>query len=390
MADTDRARRFRPQATEDPAAYIDGRADRRGTPPHPTTGQRPRPAPVQARQDVVDVAAFIRRVDTERGQGRPAPRPQPMQTILGAFHGSPATQATVQILAAAATARHFGGENSSAARKWEKLAQDNAARLEAMRAQQYLQEQSRYVQAQLLPEESDRRINERVAADRETDRRAFDAAGALALSYVAVKSLPPLRQARRPVPRTPPRRRAHRGFPRRGFPHRGTDPRSADRKRHRGSRGGYRERTGHTRVRTRDGRPRHRLRDRPGHRRGRGCPTALPRRCEPAQPRAVVGTRCCDEWSSPVGDRDAQPRTPIRPHPRGRIRPRDEDRTRSGYGSRVLSTPDVRGHISPCRLRGTPGSRDAPGCPLQLPACRRRCAAWSSCPKDGRPYDGDT
>ncbi|WP_323754814.1 hypothetical protein [Rhodococcus rhodochrous] len=145
---------------------------------------------MQARQDVVDVAAFIRKVDTERSQGRPAPLPQPMQTILGAFHGSPATQTTVQILAAAATARHFGGENA-AARKWEKLAQDNAARLSAMRAQQYRQEQTRYVEAQLPPEEIDRRINERVAADRETDKLAFDAAGALALSYVAVKSLPP-------------------------------------------------------------------------------------------------------------------------------------------------------------------------------------------------------
>lgn len=194
MADTDRTRRFRrtrPQTTEDPAAYIDARADRRAAPPQPRTAQGPRPAPVQARQDVVDVAAFIRKVDTGRSHGRPVPRPQPMQTILGAFHGSPATQTTVQILAAAATARHFGGENSAAASKWEKLAQDNAARLEAMRAQQYRQEQSRYVQAQMPLEDIDRRINERVAADHETDKRAFDAAGALALSYVAVKSLPP-------------------------------------------------------------------------------------------------------------------------------------------------------------------------------------------------------
>jgi len=195
MVDTDRTRRFRrarPQTmTEDPAAYIDARAGRRGTPPRPTTAQAPRSASAQARQDVIDVVAFIHKVDTERSQGRPAPRPQPMQTILGAFRGFPATQTTVQILAAAATARHFGGENSTA-RKWEKLAQDNAARLDAMRARQHRQEQSRYVQAQLPPEEIDRRISERVTADRETDKRAFDAAGALALSYVAAKSLPPL------------------------------------------------------------------------------------------------------------------------------------------------------------------------------------------------------
>ncbi len=60
-----------------------------------------------------------------------------------------------------------------------------------MRAQQYRQEQTRYVEAQLPPEEIDRRITERLASDHETDKRAFDAAGALALSYVAVKSLPP-------------------------------------------------------------------------------------------------------------------------------------------------------------------------------------------------------
>ncbi|MDO1481599.1 hypothetical protein [Rhodococcus ruber] len=193
MADTDRTRRFRrtrPQEATEPAAYIDARAGRRGTSPQPTTAQAPRPASVQARQDVVDVAVFIRTVETERSQGRPAPRPQSMKTILGGFHGSPATQTTVQMLAAAATARHFGGEHSAAACTWEKLAQDNALRLEALRARQYRQDRSRYVQAQLPPEEIDRRIDERVAADRETDKRAFDAAGALALSYVAAGSLP--------------------------------------------------------------------------------------------------------------------------------------------------------------------------------------------------------
>lgn len=186
MADTERTRRFRPRPSGDTAAHIGP-----VTPPGAWQQPRPRPAPVQAKQDVVDVAAFIRKVETERSQGQPAPRPQPMQNVLGAFRGSPGTQTTVQVLAAAATARHFGGEHSAAARKWAKLAQDNAARLDAMRAQQYRQEQARYVQAQMPPEEIDRRMAERVAADHENDRRAFDAAGALALSYVAVKSLPP-------------------------------------------------------------------------------------------------------------------------------------------------------------------------------------------------------
>ncbi|AYA27494.1 hypothetical protein C6369_025855 [Rhodococcus rhodochrous] len=190
MADTNRPRRFRRTRTHvggDAAAFIDARAARNAAPQQP----QPRPAAVQARQDVVDVAAFVGRVEAERSQGRPAPQPQPMKTVLGVFHGSPATQTTVQILAAAATARHFGGENSAAARKWEWLAQDNAARLEAMRAAQYRQEQDRCVQAQMPPEEMDRQLRARVAADREVDQRAFDAASAVALSYVAAKALPP-------------------------------------------------------------------------------------------------------------------------------------------------------------------------------------------------------
>ncbi|UYF97181.1 hypothetical protein OCS65_28130 (plasmid) [Rhodococcus aetherivorans] len=194
MADTDRTRRFRrtrPHQSGDAAAFIDARAARNAAPQQLPAQPQPRPAAVQARQDVVDVAAFVRKVETERSQGRPAPQPQPMKTVLGAFHGSPATQTTVQILAAAATARYFGGENSAAARKWQRLVQDNAARLEAMRAAQYRQDQARCVQAQMPPEEMDRQLRARVAADREVDRRAFDAAGAVALSYVAAKALPP-------------------------------------------------------------------------------------------------------------------------------------------------------------------------------------------------------
>src|SRR5690606_26425772 len=40
------------------------------------------------------------------------------------------------------------------------------------------------------PDEIQRRIAEREAADRDSDKRAFDAAAALALSYVAAKSVP--------------------------------------------------------------------------------------------------------------------------------------------------------------------------------------------------------
>ncbi|WP_348257222.1 hypothetical protein, partial [Salmonella enterica] len=85
-----------------------------------------------------------------------------MKAVLGAFQGSPATQTTVQILAAAATARHFHGQNSAVARKWEQLAQDNAVRLEAMRAAQHQQQQIRYVQEQVSPQEMDRQLRARI------------------------------------------------------------------------------------------------------------------------------------------------------------------------------------------------------------------------------------
>ncbi|WP_277371927.1 hypothetical protein [Rhodococcus rhodochrous] len=119
-----------------------------------------------------------------------------MNDVLGAFRGQPAHQLTIQVLAAAATTRHLGASAHNTrkweqnTRKWEQLAQQNAERLEALRAQQYRQEQQRYVQVQMPPDEIQRRIAEREAADRDNDKRAFDAAAALALSYVAAKSVP--------------------------------------------------------------------------------------------------------------------------------------------------------------------------------------------------------
>lgn len=146
---------------------------------------------MQATQDVVDVAAFLGKVETERRQGRPAPTPQSMQNVLGAFRSAPGTQTAIQVLAAAATARYFGGAQSANALKWEALAQENAVRLEAIRAQQHRQEQVRYAASQMPQEQIHQRTAERAYADAEMDRRVFDAAAALALSYVAVRSLPP-------------------------------------------------------------------------------------------------------------------------------------------------------------------------------------------------------
>ena len=190
MADNDRKRRFR--STPDrsfnahPGSLFYDPDTSAPTSAHAAPRRRP---DAQATQDVIDVAAFIGKVETERSHGRPAPTPQPMQNVLGAFRGSPAAQTTIQILAAAATARHFGPQSANA-RKWEKLAQDNAGRLEAAKAQQYRQEQAR-PEVGVAAGQLQQRTAERAQADAENDRRVFDAAAALALSYVAVKSLPP-------------------------------------------------------------------------------------------------------------------------------------------------------------------------------------------------------
>ncbi|MGV9718895.1 hypothetical protein [Rhodococcus pyridinivorans] len=148
-----------------------------------------RPATAQASQDIVDLVGFLREAENRRAQGQSAPTPKAMNDILGAFRGQPAHQITIQVLAAAATTRHLGVQTRNT-REWEQLAQKNAERLAVLRAQQYRQEQQRYVQVQMPPDEIQRRIAEREAADRDNDKRAFDAAAALALSYVAAKSVP--------------------------------------------------------------------------------------------------------------------------------------------------------------------------------------------------------
>jgi len=191
MADNDQKRRFlrnrgrpapEPKPTNPPASDTPAGA---GVQAMPQT----RPATAQTSQDIVDLVGFLREAENRRAQGQPAPTPKAMKDVLGAFQGQPAHQTTIQVLAAAATTRHLGAPTHNT-RKWEQLAQKNAERLQALRAQQYRQEQDRYVQVQMPPDEIQRRIAEREAADRDNDKRAFDAAAALALSYAAAKSVP--------------------------------------------------------------------------------------------------------------------------------------------------------------------------------------------------------
>ncbi|MDO1481785.1 hypothetical protein [Rhodococcus ruber] len=191
MADNDQKRRFlrnRGRSAHPTDASIPPSSETAAPAGAQTVPQR-RPARAQATQDVVDLVGFLRAAENRRAQGRPAPTPKSMRDVLGAFRGQPAQQTTTQVLAAAATTRHLGAQSQNT-RRWEQLAQENAARLEALRAQQYHQEQQRYVQVQMPPEEIQRRMAEKEAADRDSDNRAFDAAAALALNYVAARSVP--------------------------------------------------------------------------------------------------------------------------------------------------------------------------------------------------------
>lgn len=187
MADNDNKRRFsRPPRSRAVDPGPQGAAS-----PRPDWAQPARPAHEQAHQDVVDVAGFLSKVDRARSQGRSAPRPQPMREVLGAFHTSPRDQTRVQVLAAAATARHLEGAQSANAQRWERLARENADRLEALRGQQRHREQVAYQAAGTSPEQIQQRDAERSASETDSDKRAFDAAAAIALGYVAARGLPP-------------------------------------------------------------------------------------------------------------------------------------------------------------------------------------------------------
>lgn len=187
MADNDNKRRFgRPQRARAVDPGPDGAAA-----PQPDWAQPGRPAHEQAHQDVVDVAGFLSKVDRARAQGRSVPKPQPMREVLGAFHSSPRDQTRVQVLAAAATARHLEGAQSANAQRWERLARENADRLEALRRQQHHREQVAYQAARMSPEQIRQRDAQRSASETDSDKRAFDAAAAIALGYVAARGLPP-------------------------------------------------------------------------------------------------------------------------------------------------------------------------------------------------------
>lgn len=129
MADHDGPRRGRPNRSRpsDPTPTSPLPQPDTSAPTWAPGVQHRRPSRAQATQDVLDLAAFLGKVETARRQGRVVPTPQPMRDVLGAFRGLPAAQTTIQILAAAAaaaaTARHVGAGSAAApanGRRWRR------------------------------------------------------------------------------------------------------------------------------------------------------------------------------------------------------------------------------------------------------------------------------
>ncbi|MFZ2175695.1 MAG: hypothetical protein WAW17_16985 [Rhodococcus sp. (in: high G+C Gram-positive bacteria)] len=149
--------------------------------------QRTAPPP---NQQVSDIAAFLTNADERRRAGQRVPSPRPIPDVLGAHNGSPIDQTRIQVLAAAAAARHLEGPESSSAQRLNKLAQDNDARLHALRDHERRNASIAHSAQEVSREDLDAVDQERIEREAVNDRRVFDAAAAVAMGYVALKGLP--------------------------------------------------------------------------------------------------------------------------------------------------------------------------------------------------------
>lgn len=213
MADSDKPRRGRrpfragsnspeavdPASDSAPAQGPATRPDRAGDddsdrggngPKTPASAAPTRSARTQALQDVHDAAEFLAKVDQRRRDGHQVPAPKPMKEVIAAFRGSPQDQTMIQVLASAATARHLEGPQSSNALRWQKLAQDNAARLAALRQHARRSDLLADARNGTTPDQVTQREAQRTEQESHSDKRIFDASAALAMGYVAARGLP--------------------------------------------------------------------------------------------------------------------------------------------------------------------------------------------------------
>ncbi|MGH3804233.1 MAG: hypothetical protein ACRDTD_29675, partial [Pseudonocardiaceae bacterium] len=146
--------------------------------------QRTAPPP---NQRVHDLAAFLTEAVAHRTTGR---KPKPIREVLGVYNGAPLDQTRIQVLAAAAAARHLEGPESASAQRLNKLVQDNDARLQTLRQHERRNAALSATYYGTSKEEIDADNQARGEREAVNDRRVFDAAAAVALGYVAAKGLP--------------------------------------------------------------------------------------------------------------------------------------------------------------------------------------------------------
>ncbi|WP_016885108.1 MULTISPECIES: hypothetical protein [unclassified Rhodococcus (in: high G+C Gram-positive bacteria)] len=149
--------------------------------------QRTAPPP---NQRVHDIAAFLTDVEGRRRTGQKVARPKPIREVLGVYRGAPIDQTRIQVLAAAAAARHLEGAESANAQRLNKLVQDNDARLRSLREHDRRNAVLFHAANETPKEEIDAADQERIERETTNDRRVFDAASAVALGYVAARGLP--------------------------------------------------------------------------------------------------------------------------------------------------------------------------------------------------------
>ncbi|MDI9940365.1 hypothetical protein QM806_33875 [Rhodococcus sp. IEGM 1351] len=154
-----------------------------------TKRSKQRAAP-PSNQRVHDIAAFLTDVEERRRTGQKVARPKPIREVLGVYRGAPIDQTRIQILAAAAAARHLEGAESGNARRLNKLVQDNDARLRSLREHERRNAVLFHATNETTKEELAAADQERIERETTNDRRVFDAASAVALGYVAARGLP--------------------------------------------------------------------------------------------------------------------------------------------------------------------------------------------------------
>ncbi|MGV9866981.1 hypothetical protein [Rhodococcus koreensis] len=156
------------------------------------------------------MSAFLADVDARRRSGQRVASPKQIREVLAAYRGAPIDQTRIQVLAAAAAARHLEGAQSANAQRLNKLAQDNDARLQALRDHERRNAAIAYTANETPKDEITAAEQERAERESASDRRVFDAAAAVALGYVAARGLPAYDQLVQlsdaqlgPVPDTP-------------------------------------------------------------------------------------------------------------------------------------------------------------------------------------------